>query len=334
MENALRSGSASAWTQTSHEIWKSRVAPVEGILSKCTGLLVIPSGPMLGVPLEILVDDQGTYLAERFDIRYTPSAGVWTKLREQVSPSIEPSVVCIGAPSQDAFLVADVATSGGILSSKLALAVTRGNEESIDDLPPLPGSLAEVEAVAQCFDRAKVLIGHEATEPAIDELFSPTRAEKPSIIHIATHALVDSEFPENSSLVVAPPPAHEASALYDRRITSEEILANWHLNAELVTLSACETGLGAELPGEGFIGFTDAFLAAGASRLLVSLWPVDDQATRLLMERFYTRWIRDGQTCSKALRDARHDVRSFVDALGRTPYEHPMYWGSFILIGG
>ena len=132
--------------------------------------------------------------------------------------------------------------------------------------------------------------------------------------------------------------------IYDGLVTAEEILREWDLNADLVTLSACETGLGKEVMGEGYVGFAHAFLQAGARSLLVSLWKVEDKATSLLMRRFYENRLgkykderrgRAGVPMTKgdALQEAKHWLRDYVDDSGHRPYGHPYFWSAFVLIG-
>ena len=133
--------------------------------------------------------------------------------------------------------------------------------------------------------------------------------------------------------------------IYDGLVTAKEVLREWHIDADLVTLSACESGLGKEIGGEGIVGFAHAFFQAGARSLLVSLWRVDDRATSLLMQRFYenvtggyldTRGGRTAAPMSKAdaLREAKSWLHGYRTANGRAPYAHPSYWSPFVLIGG
>jgi CHAT domain-containing protein len=147
---------------------------------------------------------------------------------------------------------------------------------------------------------------------------------------------------------------------FDGHLTTGEVMSTWKLNAELVTLSACRSGLGRQSGGEGFIGFAQAFFLAGTRCLLVSLWEVDDRATALLMTRFYQNWLgkREGvaQPLSKpqALREAKEWLRELTSAdvereLSQItrgeirsrharpaeghPFDHPRDWAGFILIG-
>jgi CHAT domain-containing protein len=152
----------------------------------------------------------------------------------------------------------------------------------------------------------------------------------------------------------------------DGRLTAERILRGWKLDAELVTLSACETGLGRYAGGEGHLGFSQALFVAGARSLVLSLWEVDDASTALLMTRFYENLIGTPDGLAKpmlkaeALAEAKRWLRELdpeevrvltkdLDTRGtrgrvvpRQPaqnpqpartYEHPYYWSGFILIG-
>ena len=168
------------------------------------------------------------------------------------------------------------------------------------------------------------------------------------ILHFATHALVDDRRPERSALVLAqiglPDPLDvvlQGDEPVDGLITAQEIVRDWNLSADLVTLSACETALGRSVSGEGYVGLAHAFLQAGARSLLLSLWNVDDEATARLMERFYETLARgdsahrNGGAVSKrvALAEAKRWLRSYTAPDGSRPFEHPCYWSSFVLIG-
>src|SRR5205085_5143632 len=113
-------------------------------------------------------------------------------------------------------------------------------------------------------------------------------------LHFATHGVLDDQRPMQSALLLArdrlPDPLRQAldgKESCDGRLTAERILRGWKLDADLVTLSACDTGLGRFSGGEGYLGFSQALFVAGARSLVLSLWPVEDAATALLMTRFY-----------------------------------------------
>jgi CHAT domain-containing protein len=146
---------------------------------------------------------------------------------------------------------------------------------------------------------------------------------KYKIVHFATHGLVNTESPELSGLVLS---------LLDRNgrakngfLRLHEIY-NLNLSAtEIVVLSACQTGLGQEIRGEGLVGLTRGFMYAGAKRVLVSLWSVDDRATAELMERFYYYLLEKKLSATEALKAAQAQLKNI--------YPNPYYWAGFVIQG-
>jgi CHAT domain-containing protein len=192
--------------------------------------------------------------------------------------------------------------------------------------------------------------------------------------------VIDEGIPVHSAVILTqtglPDPLDQALGhrpVFDGRLSVREIQRGWELKAELVTLSACETALGRTAGGEGFVGFTQALLISGTRSLVLSLWKVDDQATALLMARFYQDLLgrRPGLSRplpkAEALREAKEWLRDLTaDELGRElaaldrgaprklvkgtggaakeasaaprpggvrPYAHPYYWAAFVLVG-
>ncbi|HEV2667935.1 MAG TPA: CHAT domain-containing tetratricopeptide repeat protein, partial [Blastocatellia bacterium] len=144
------------------------------------------------------------------------------------------------------------------------------------------------------------------------------------IVHFATHSLLNSEHPELSGLVLSL--VDEQGRPQDGFLRMHEIF-NLRLPAELVVLSACQTGLGKKLEGEGLVGLTRGFMYAGAARVVASLWVVNDAATAELMKRFYRRMLQDGMRPAAALRAAQ------IEMWKRPQWQSPFYWGGFILQG-
>jgi CHAT domain-containing protein len=231
----------------------------------------------------------------------------------------------------------------------------------------LPGTRREVLALARLVPGGKVLLGSEASEQRLDGLAAAGKLKGFRLVHLATHGLVDWQQPERSRLLLARdrlPDALERARrnqkVYTGELTVQAIRDGWKLDADLVVLSACQSGLGLDRGGDGMLGFAQAFLSRGARSLLLSLWAVDDEATALLMVRFYRNLLgkRAGlkrpMPRAEALREARHWLRNLSDkeakvaaaALPRgkvvrrkpavkatRPYAHPYYWAGFILIG-
>ncbi|MBA3712895.1 MAG: CHAT domain-containing protein, partial [Pyrinomonadaceae bacterium] len=144
------------------------------------------------------------------------------------------------------------------------------------------------------------------------------------VIHFATHGLLDSRHPELSGLVLSL--IDEAGRPQDGFLRLHEIY-NMRLNADLVVLSACQTGLGKEIRGEGLIGLTRGFMYAGSTRVMASLWQVDDAATAELMKRFYRGMMRERLTPAAALRTAQ------LEMMKKKHWQSPYYWGAFVLQG-
>jgi CHAT domain-containing protein len=144
------------------------------------------------------------------------------------------------------------------------------------------------------------------------------------VVHFATHGWLDNLHPELSGLVFS---------LFDRKGKPQngflelEDIYNLNLSVDLVVLSACETGLGMNIKGEGLIGLTRGFMYAGASRVVASLWRVDDVATSELMGHFYNAMLREGLAPSAALRKAQ------LRMLNQERWQSPYYWAGFVLHG-
>ncbi len=176
----------------------------------------------------------------------------------------------------------------------------------------LPASREEAEGVGTV-----TLLGKEATEPRLAAEIAK-RARWRSV-HLACHGLADTEFPQRSALALTPDGAS------DGMLTVLDIF-RMSIPSDLVVLSACETGRGKVVRGEGLIGLARAFMHAGAPRVIVSLWKVDDEATRALMVEFYKGW-NAGRPAIAALREAQAHVRA------QPQWAHPHYWAAWVLWG-
>jgi CHAT domain-containing protein len=207
------------------------------------------------------------------------------------------------------------------------LVAARGGGE---DLAPLPGTRYEVEALAGLFqadDRpTRILLGAEASEPALDRLAASAELGKFAFIHLATHGVIDESMPTRSAIILTqtglPDPLEQAlnhKPVFDGRLSVREIQRGWELKAKLVTLSACETALGRAAGGEGFVGFTQALLMSGARSVCLSLWKVDDTATALLMQRFYANLLgrRPGLAAPMAKGEALREAKLWLRGLRR-----------------
>jgi CHAT domain-containing protein len=192
-------------------------------------------------------------------------------------------------------------------------------------LARLPGTRREVEAIAALFpsDRARTLLGDQATESAVANLAARGELKKYRYLHFATHGRADETIAYNSALLLAPDPDRSANPTApetDGRITAQQIVNTWELDADLVVLSGCETALGRATASEGYLGFTQALFARGARSVVLSLWEVDDRATALLMARFYANLLgrRPGLKKPMPKAEALHEAKSWLRGLRRS----------------
>jgi hypothetical protein len=170
-----------------------------------------------------------------------------------------------------------------------------------DSWRELPGTRAEINSISRLFGASSaplVLTDSEASEQKLSELAQSGELKKYRYLHLATHGDVDDAFPLRSAVILSrdhlPDPGKqllEGKPVFDGRLTAEEVLRQWHLNCDLVTLSACESALGKYERGEGFVGFAQALILCGSRSVCLSLWKVDDTATALLMHRFYANLL-------------------------------------------
>jgi CHAT domain-containing protein len=199
-------------------------------------------------------------------------------------------------------------------------------------LPSLPGAEREAKAIAPLLN-TQPLIGDKATKTVVEELLPKAR-----IIHLATHGLLDDIEGLGSAIALAPPlgrvalaPDHFSSSLSKIKqeggnglLTAEEILS-LKLNAELVVLSACDTGRG-RIAGDGVVGLSRSLISAGVSSVIVSLWAVSDDSTAFLMTEFYKN-LQKNSDKAQALR------QSMLTTMKQTEYSNPRQWAAFTLIG-
>lgn len=189
----------------------------------------------------------------------------------------------------------------------LALGNPDLNDKSLD----LPGAQQEAIAISKRLSGAQLLLRDRATETAVKQYGGAYK-----YLHFASHGVFDPEKPLQSGLLLS------KDAANDGNLTVGE-LYDLNLNADLVTLSACETALGKVANGDDVVGFTRGFLYAGARSIVSSLWKVDDAATNQLMQSFYVNMNR--QDKRSALRTAQLSVKE--------KYQHPYYWAAFQMTG-
>jgi len=297
---------------------------IENLKSK-NHLLIIPDGKLHYLPFETLViekpenaRDEPGYLISKFEISYAPSASVALFIKKHFASHEWPMELL--ALADPVFSPRDSLVQS--INDSLNLEIASFSEEIYRDfkLNPLEYSRSEVEKISNLYssNKQKLLFGDAAREEEIKSE-NLTSYKK---LHFSTHGILDEQLPARSAIVLT----LDDDPAEDGYLQMHEIF-NLNLNADLVVLSACQTGLGKLVKGEGIIGISRAFFYAGASSILVSLWYVDDKSTAQFMVNFYQN-LEAGMSKSKAIQKAK---LQFILRLERE--SHPFYWAPFVLTG-
>ena len=301
-----------------HALYAILIAPLPSRAVK-RNLVIVPDGQLNLIPFDALTNNAGNYVLDKHVVSYAPSATVLHLIESAKSVS----------PAQMAFLGV-----GGIDYQPQALALAQSPEAKeqknvtptmdpfdpkASPLPDLPESRDEVLAAGKIFGPSSVLLlGPAATAAA----FRAEPLSRFKIIDIAAHGIASARFPDRAALVLeADGPHHDDGLLQVRQIRE------LHLDADLVALSACDTGAGRLEGEEGIENIEQAFLYAGARSVLASLWLASDTFTTDLMKQFY-RNLAVGEDEGEALRNAKLTLmKTFGEKA--TPFD----WAGFTLVG-
>jgi CHAT domain-containing protein/Tfp pilus assembly protein PilF len=299
--------------------------PLRGLLGGgVTRLLLSPDGALNLVPFEALLDEQQRYLVERYAINYLTTGRDLLRLQVTRTSKADALVVAdplFGEPEQ----VAGLTTAGSATGRRARRSIVAADNLSGVYFARLVSTAWEARAIKSLFPEATLLTGAAATKTAL------AAVEAPRFLHIATHgfflgphAAVDNPL-LRSGLALSGAnvrPAERGAGILTALEASN--LNLW--GTKLVTLSACDTGVGEIKNGEGVYGLRRAFFLAGAETLVMSLWSVTDNVTRDMMSAYYGG-LRRGLGRGDALRQAQ------LAMLGRARTRHPFYWASFIQSG-
>jgi CHAT domain-containing protein len=318
-------GSASEISRENETFLAEQLLPSSMDLSEITHLIIIPHRTLHLLPFHVL-PYKGKPLIASCSVSYIPSASSYCTLKEGTY-SRPRKILAIGNPSN--------------------MSHTDLQTGETNSLTALPGADVEARYISRFVPDSRSLVGAEASKASIYSMINNY-----SILHIATHGEVCTNFPTLSAIALA-----EGDS-----ITVEELIGR-KLTPELVVLSACYTGQGGVAENNDVIGFSRALIAAGTKTVLVSLWPVDDATTTFFMEQFYKRFTQ-GEPAAMALqaaqmavfRSQKTDIDEYLIKLRRTlnenvdrrlerpmarmsdrattvDYRHPKYWAPFVLVG-
>ncbi|HEV7509761.1 MAG TPA: CHAT domain-containing protein [Thermoanaerobaculia bacterium] len=305
----------SAVKQRGRHLYDLLVRPAKTRLAKADRWLISPDGPLHSLPFAALLSGDH-YLAESKPIHIVASAAVYKEIK--ATRSKQPStaameILAVGNPHYPAGFANSAETAR---DPQMQDALRRGLR-----LKPLPATRGEVEEISKLFPGGRVLLDRDATEDAVKSMAPQARR-----LHFACHGLLDERFPLNSALALSTP-EHPEDGHDNGLLQAWEIFDELRLDADLVTLSACDSGLGKEMGGEGLIGLARAFQFAGARSVLASLWSIADVSTARFMERFYG-YLSSGKTKDEALQAAQIDM-----IRQKSGSSHPFHWAAFELFG-
>ncbi len=316
------------------------LAPVADRVASAQRLLILPDGPLHLLPWGDLIREisrspenpgrNWQYLAEWKPFSIALSATVFAeRKKDRLQPdqrTTPPNLAVFGDPLFPPMVARKVPNS--FQDIRVRSAVERGF-----NFEPLPASRTEVQKVASLFSQATIYLGTDATEEHAKSLPRNTR-----IVHFATHAILNEWSPLDSAVVLSIPEKFEEGK-ENGLLQAWEVFEQVRLNADLVVLSACESGLGKEMGGEGLIGLTRAFQYAGARSVMASLWKISDRTTAELMVRFY-RHLKDGLPKDEALRAAQMElirgpiqVKNEKGEVEEIDASASYYWAAFQIYG-
>lgn len=289
-------------TQKLRQLHQILIEPIADLLPKDPNQRVIfmPQGELFLVPFPALLDANSKPLIDRHAILTAPSIQVLELTRQQ-----RDRLASRQSTNNKSLIV------GNPIMPKV---VTRVGETPVQ-LSNLPGAKQEALEIAKLFN-TQAMTGAEASKSAIAQQMPNAR-----IIHLATHGLLDDTKGLGVPGAIALAPSGNGQ-LNDGLLTSDEIL-DMKLNAELVVLSACDTGRG-RITGDGMIGLSRSLITAGVPSIVVSLWKVPDEPTALLMTEFYKNLKRSPDK-AQALRQSILTTKQ--------QYPDPLNWAAFTLIG-
>ena len=304
-------------TAISHQLYNALLAPVTEV-ENTKRLIVVPDGVLNLLPFEALRDQQGQYLLRSKTVSYVPSGTILDTLRhgDKEPPAPRPLLAVGDVPYEDQGGAGRKIPKPASFRGVIERGIADLSGMAISDLPATREEVLEISKLAG--PDAVLLIGKDATETA----FKKEPLDQFRVLHLAVHGFADTQYPERSALVLG---ADKQSG--DDGLLQVREIIRLHLNAELTTLSACDTGVGKLQGQEGVSNLVEAFLVAGSRSVVASLWSADDTSASALMERFYQR-LAQGEDTSSALRSAKLDLLAkFGDQLS------PYYWAEFVSVG-
>ncbi|MBL4648988.1 MAG: CHAT domain-containing protein, partial [Aureispira sp.] len=304
-----------AYTRPAHWFYKKLIAPIMIDASDIEHLIIVPDGELAYLPFETFLVKPANqvqanykdldYLVKQYKVSYNYSATLWKESKQHEKPINNGQMLAM-AGNYDLHLDS--------LKRHFRLSNYYRNR---DGLKPLKAAQREVRVLSKEFQ------GYFGFDEGASERIFKKKAGDYAVIHLAMHGCLDNKHPILSSLIFT----EDGDSLENSLLQAYEI-SNLKLNADLVVLSACETGFGAFERGNGIASLARSFMYAGASSMVVTLWAVNDYVTAEIMRELYSN-LSNGMTKSEALQQAKLNFMQTATGIG----QHPAFWSPFVLIG-
>lgn len=320
-------------------LYGALIKPLDAGLGGIKKLIIVPDDILALAPFDALREGEGApYLCQRFRLSLAPSASVLLMTSGRSHGERAGQWLGLGGVSysggQGAASGRGIAVSEAATEKTKAYYAALGPKAYFDALGlewrDLPGTETEVRTIARGAFAGKgvsLLLGEQASAANVKRLSESGELARQRIVHFACHAFFDDDYPQYSALVLSEAGRDDPGESGETGYLTVEDVALLRFNADLVALSACETGQGKGWAGDGLVGFARSLLVAGANRAAVTLWPIDDAATRDFMIRWYGLIKSQGMGYADALAQVK---REFINS---GTYSDPAYWSGFVLYG-
>ncbi|MDC3143610.1 CHAT domain-containing protein [Pelagibacteraceae bacterium] len=318
----------------SERLYKSLIKPAENILKNKKKILVLANDDLMTIPLDILPNqtsfnkEKNNWLIKNYSIVNLPNINLIAERQSINNNYNEFNFLGVGDPNLNNSKISSQNLNEIIAKKDFLKNIFRDSKiadiSKLDQIPELPETSKELKKISSYFKASNVdlLLRNDARESKIKRL----KLEKYNILSFATHTIpdtIDSKLSEPGLLLSLP---DKPSLIDDGVLTASEV-SQMSLNADLVVLSACNTGQ--NLDSENDVsGLIDSFIYAGSKAIIASHWPVESNSTVSLMTTTFDNWLELDLSLDIALQRAKLDIMNKIE------YAHPMYWASFSIYGG
>jgi CHAT domain-containing protein len=325
-------GAGGQFNEAARELSRLILAPAAAHLGK-RRIIVVADGALNYIPFQVLPAPEGNEpLVARHEIVNAPSASVLGLIAQETAQR-QPAEKVLAAFGDPVFRSNYLAKANKDAPEQIAARQSLDSERFYQTLRDVESDDYNPDQLRGLFYAGRELANLRELAPdaliagefdATRDALRQTDLRQYRVLHFATHGLLNEKRPENSGLVMS---LVNREGQAQEGFVSLSDIYNLRAPADLVVLSACRTGLGKDVRGEGLIGLTRGFMYAGAASVAASLWKVEDEATAELMKEFYGRMLRDGKPPAEALREAQNAIRQ------QPKWQHPFYWAAFTMHG-